>query len=542
MCDCGHTRTPISETLYTSDIILYDGTTLPASIPAPVSPSLNEAIYGIAAEVDILSTTIPTTTLETDDITLSDAIAGTVISLVEGSTLQSNLEDISTGLDALYTAVTLRINQNIFNANTILKADTDNTPVALTVASDTILGRLAAVGDTITALTLAQVITALDLVERDGVNLAIQPINTGDRFAVGDETAADQVLIVKLEDATFANNPYLIWKHDTIAAGYDGLVVQGMDSTANVIDSHASKEDSYFLAWSEGTGSDTKDQGIKLIDQTAGAATIRYWCIRKDGADSKTLKWIWWDGAIETTLMNLTIAGLWQLGTSTAVDEVLDEDNMASDSATALATQQSIKAYADTKCSQTEADAIEAGAGLGVDGSYTPPGASHYLTAATDLFDADEVLDEELYGVDIRDTHDMDLTHIVKHPLLAVVVWDFAVDGGAVGDIDLNGATNMLPDNAIITKVYSDTITTVTDGGTSTGTIKLKLPVDGDLTNTITVGGAGAAAGSLVNGIPDWDAANYVKTSAARGFQVEVGVVPITAGKIKYFIHYVQSE
>jgi len=175
MCDCGHTRTPISETLYTSDIILYDGTTLPASIPAPVSPSLNEAIYGIAAQVDILSTTIPTTTLETDDITLSDAIAGTVISLVEGSTLQSNLEDISTGLDALYTAVTLRINQNIFNANTILKADTDNTPIALTVASDTILGRLAAVGDTITALTLAQVFRQLTPVEGVGVNLLYSP-------------------------------------------------------------------------------------------------------------------------------------------------------------------------------------------------------------------------------------------------------------------------------------------------------------------------------------------------------------------------------
>jgi hypothetical protein len=44
---------------------------------------------------------------------------------------------------------------------------------------------------------------------------------------------------------------------------------------------------------------------------------------------------------VNTTASTITI------GTSTAVGSILDEDNMASDSATALATQQSIKAYVD---------------------------------------------------------------------------------------------------------------------------------------------------------------------------------------------------
>ena len=44
---------------------------------------------------------------------------------------------------------------------------------------------------------------------------------------------------------------------------------------------------------------------------------------------------------------NTEISGSLTLGSSTAVSSVLDEDNMASDSATALATQQSIKAYVD---------------------------------------------------------------------------------------------------------------------------------------------------------------------------------------------------
>ena len=50
----------------------------------------------------------------------------------------------------------------------------------------------------------------------------------------------------------------------------------------------------------------------------------------------------------QMSLRLLRIQRLLQLGTSTTVTAVLDEDNMASDSATSLATQQSIKAYVDS--------------------------------------------------------------------------------------------------------------------------------------------------------------------------------------------------
>ena len=57
------------------------------------------------------------------------------------------------------------------------------------------------------------------------------------------------------------------------------------------------------------------------------------------------------DVVVDTTTFdvnaNTEISGSLTLGSSTAVSSVLDEDNMASDSATALATQQSIKAYVD---------------------------------------------------------------------------------------------------------------------------------------------------------------------------------------------------
>jgi len=53
----------------------------------------------------------------------------------------------------------IAIGQSLFNANTIIKADTDNTPEALTIAEQRIVGRITA-GE-ITALTGAQVLTIL---------------------------------------------------------------------------------------------------------------------------------------------------------------------------------------------------------------------------------------------------------------------------------------------------------------------------------------------------------------------------------------------
>jgi hypothetical protein len=56
---------------------------------------------------------------------------------------------------------------------------------------------------------------------------------------------------------------------------------------------------------------------------------------------------------LETTATGVTVSSDLLLGSSTAVSSVLDEDNFASDSATALATQQSIKAYVDGRFTQT---------------------------------------------------------------------------------------------------------------------------------------------------------------------------------------------
>jgi hypothetical protein len=56
---------------------------------------------------------------------------------------------------------------------------------------------------------------------------------------------------------------------------------------------------------------------------------------------------------------NTEISGSLTLGSSTAVSSVLDEDNLASDSATALATQQSIKAYVDAVTASVNAQDLD---------------------------------------------------------------------------------------------------------------------------------------------------------------------------------------
>ena len=58
---------------------------------------------------------------------------------------------------------------------------------------------------------------------------------------------------------------------------------------------------------------------------------------------------------------NVNITGTLDVGSSTPIDSILDEDTMTSDSATALATQQSIKAYVDTKIASLNTKIVEIG-------------------------------------------------------------------------------------------------------------------------------------------------------------------------------------
>lgn len=107
---------------------------------------------------------------------------------------------------------------------------------------------------------------------------------------------------------------------------------------------------------------------------------------------------------------------------------------------------------------------------------------------------------------------------------LATAYYDFAVDGGAIGNITLRG--DSLPSGAIIVDSVIKVDTGVTTA--SSGTVALKSEGTGDL----------RAAGTPADGTPDIHAAGVfrltntpIKTTAVRPIVATVATGAITAGK-----------
>lgn len=135
--------------------------------------------------------------------------------------------------------------------------------------------------------------------------------------------------------------------------------------------------------------------------------------------------------------------------------------------------------------------------------------------------------------------------HKPLHQKLGVLkcVYDFDVDGGAVGAISMKddlGNPAILPDNAIITKVYFDTITAITSAGLPTISVGVNTAVD-----LLATGTAIAAFSGITAGIPDGAVANMVKLTAQRQvtWTIEnVAAATVTAGKVNVYVEFVLSD
>jgi len=163
-----------------------------------------------------------------------------------------------------------------------------------------------------------------------------------------------------------------------------------------------------------------------------------------------------------------------------------------------------------------------------------------YSEFFNDLLDA-------AWTLNARAHHSMSQTNLPKHPLMAVAVYDFAVNGGDTGaDMSLNGGIGFFPDNAIIQNVSYDIVTTLRSLATAaTATMIVKVPTDGTLlTLLIPTGATGGGKTGMGLGTPvSSSAGTWIKTTAARGITVEAtGNSDITAGKVFFFIEYVTSE
>ncbi len=120
-------------------------------------------------------------------------------------------------------------------------------------------------------------------------------------------------------------------------------------------------------------------------------------------------------------------------------------------------------------------------------------------------------------------------------PKPAVGLYEFALDGGAVGDIVLRGDT--LPSGAIIVDALIHVDTAVTSGGSATLAIK-------------TEGAADINAADAVSGAPwsttgakraDFTATTApIKTTAARSITATVATAALTAGKFTVVVWYLE--
>lgn len=113
-------------------------------------------------------------------------------------------------------------------------------------------------------------------------------------------------------------------------------------------------------------------------------------------------------------------------------------------------------------------------------------------------------------------------------------VYDFAVQGGAIGTITL---PVQIPAKAIVIGGFLDVITAPTSGGSATVAINVEGAADVQ---------APTAIASLTTGrkalIPVFTAASSVKTTIQRNVTVTIATAALTAGKFHIVLYYTVTE
>lgn len=115
----------------------------------------------------------------------------------------------------------------------------------------------------------------------------------------------------------------------------------------------------------------------------------------------------------------------------------------------------------------------------------------------------------------------------------ATVLWDFSVDGGAVGTFDLGVD---LPAGAIVTSVVCDALTAATSGGSMTAQLKAGATALTDATAKASL--TGVATQALAS------SATAIKPSdtATSRLSLALATAAATAGKLMYTVTYVVSR
>lgn len=114
--------------------------------------------------------------------------------------------------------------------------------------------------------------------------------------------------------------------------------------------------------------------------------------------------------------------------------------------------------------------------------------------------------------------------------------YDFAVDGGAVGDIDLTSSAQ-IPANAYVLFGFVEVDTVPTSGGSAT--VAVKVEGAADLVAAAAISGAPWSTTGRKSIVPVATGATSVKTTAARKIQATVATAALTAGVFDVVLFYV---
>lgn len=120
-------------------------------------------------------------------------------------------------------------------------------------------------------------------------------------------------------------------------------------------------------------------------------------------------------------------------------------------------------------------------------------------------------------------------------PKVAVGLYDFAVEGGAVSTITLRGDT--IPSGAIIVDALLHVDTAVTSGGVAT--VSVGSEAAADLQTAAAVSGAPWSTTGAKRATFTATTAP-VKTTAARSVSIAVATAALTAGKFRVLVWYVE--
>jgi hypothetical protein len=112
--------------------------------------------------------------------------------------------------------------------------------------------------------------------------------------------------------------------------------------------------------------------------------------------------------------------------------------------------------------------------------------------------------------------------------------YDFAVEGGAVGQVNLSA--DQLPAGAVVLGGFVDVITPVTGAGAS---VSVDLEGVGDIMAAAAISGAPWSTAGRKSIIPAGTGATSVKTTVARNIKATISAAVVTAGVFDVYLRYI---